>query len=137
MEEIDDLNKFLDSHRIIQVDKTLAAENGSGYYVFCITFDDKRGQNDFTRKSIDYKEVLSDEEFIVFSQLREIRKQTAEKFGRPVYTVFTNEHLAKMVTGKVHTLEGMRKIDGIGDGKITDYAEVFLGFLQTVYKKEP
>ena len=45
---------------------------------------------------IDYKEVLDEKTFALFSKLREKRKVLAEKDAVPVYSVFTNEQLAQM-----------------------------------------
>jgi superfamily II DNA helicase RecQ len=39
----------------------------------------------------------------------------------PVYAVFTNEQLAKMVTGGVVTKAALEKIDGVGEAKATKY----------------
>ena len=122
----------------MQVDKTLATDGGSSFYVFCIAYDEKNPQHSAnSRNAVDYKEVLNDEDFAVFSKLRELRKECAEQFGRPVYAVFTNEQLAKMVTGKVYKPADMRKIDGIGESKMADYSKRFLDFLQSVYSLEP
>ena len=49
---------------------------------------------------------------------------------------FTNEQLAKMVTGKVYKPADMQKIDGIGESKMADYSKRFLDFLQSVYSLE-
>lgn len=49
---------------------------------------------DFKEKpKIDYRDILKPEDFTIYSKLREIRKEIAEKNGVPVYTVFTNEQL--------------------------------------------
>jgi hypothetical protein len=52
---------------------------------------------------VDYREVLSAQDFAVFSKLREVRKGLAEKEGVPPYTIFTNEQLAAVVRQKVTT----------------------------------
>jgi len=78
------------------------------------------------RKSrIDYKEVLNEQDFALFSKLRELRKQIAEKEGIPVYAVFTNEQLAEIVRRKVKTKTEMRKIEGIGEAKVEKYGTIF------------
>jgi hypothetical protein len=53
---------------------------------------------------VDYKEVLNEADFAVFSRLRDLRKVIAEKEAVPAYAIFTNEQLAAMVTGKVDRL---------------------------------
>ena len=133
--EVVELNKFLRSHRIIQVEKTLTKDNGTSYYVFAVSYDDNRNTANTGRNPIDYKEVLSDEDFAVFSRLRDVRKKCAEEYGRPLYTVFTNEQLAEMVRRRVNSVSAMKEIEGIGDGKIKDYGSTFLDFLKTIHRE--
>jgi hypothetical protein len=59
----------------------------------------------------DYREVLSPEEFVVFSKLREVRKQFAEKESVPAYTIFTNEQLAEMVRVLPDSATALGKLD--------------------------
>jgi superfamily II DNA helicase RecQ len=75
---------------------------------------------------VDYKEVLNEADFAVFSRLRDLRKVIAEKEAVPAYAIFTNEQLAAMVTGKVESLTEMGKIDGIGAARIEKYGAAFL-----------
>ena len=39
---------------------------------------------------VDYKTVLSPDEFVIFSRLRELRKELAELQSVPIYALFTN-----------------------------------------------
>ena len=82
------------------------------------------------KSRIDYKEVLSPEDFELFSRLRELRKSIADVEGIPPYAVFTNEQLAEMARTKVKTKSDMSKINGIGDAKMKKYADRFLGAMQ-------
>ncbi len=51
----------------------------------------------------DYKELLNPEDFAVFAHCAEPRKAIAQAEAVPVYTVFTNEQLAQMVTNRVRS----------------------------------
>jgi superfamily II DNA helicase RecQ len=90
------------------------------------------GTADRAKRGVDYKEVLSAEDFAVFAKLRDLRKEMAEKEGVPPYAVFTNEQLAAMVTTKADTQAALAKIDGIGSARIEKYAAAFLEALKTV-----
>lgn len=83
-----------------------------------------------TRKSIrnriDYKEILSEDEFVIFSKLRDLRKQVAQTQAVPVYAIFTNEQLANMVQQQVKTKTDLENITGVGDGRIEKYGNQFL-----------
>lgn len=54
---------------------------------------------------VDYMKILSQEEFSVFSKLRELRKAVAAKDGVPLFVVFTDEQLAlieRPFQGRLH-----------------------------------
>ncbi len=78
------------------------------------------------KKQKDYKEILSPEDFALFCSLREWRKGQAEKDQVPVYTIFTNEQLAKMSTNRPDTLPRLQEIEGIGQARVQKYGEAVL-----------
>jgi hypothetical protein len=117
-----ELNRFLGSHRVIGVEKHLVTTGGTGpVWVFCVEYlrgpaPEGRGSGGNATPKVDYREVLSPEDFAVFSRLREVRKGLAEKDGVPPYSVFPNEQLAVMVRQRVADTAGLEKIDGVGCG---------------------
>jgi len=92
----EELNRFLRAHRAVSVQKELVQDGQAAYWCFCIEYltgvpaSDERGRG---RSRIDYKAVLSEEDFAVFARLRDIRKQLAADDAIPVYAVCTNEHI--------------------------------------------
>lgn len=78
----------------------------------------------------DYKELLSPEDFAVFVKLRDLRKEIAQADAVPVYAIFTNEQLARMVETRVTSAAGLEAIAGVGDARIAKYGERFLACLQ-------
>jgi superfamily II DNA helicase RecQ len=80
---------------------------------------------------VDYREVLAEAEFVIFSRLRDLRKAIADKEAVPAYSIFTNEQLAAMVTGKVDSISGMEAIPGIGAARVGKYGEAFLALLKS------
>jgi superfamily II DNA helicase RecQ len=129
--DLDELNTFLRSHRIYQVEKQFLADAQGASWCFCIEYDAQvpvKGKH-----TVDYKEVLSEKEFAVYSKLRDIRKESAAEHNVPLYAVFTNEQLAAMVKNRTATLQHMGKIEGVGESKVEHYGERFVTFLQTVF----
>ena len=124
-----ELNRFLRAHRVVSVHKELVQSAGGPFWCLCIEYllgapsadNDQRG-----RRRVDYKEVLSGEDFAVFAKLRGIRKELAGEEGVPVYAVCTNEHLAEMARSRAKTLADLKKIDGFGDAKAEKYGEALL-----------
>ncbi len=75
---------------------------------------------------MDYKNVLSEEHFKVFSQLRAYRKQIAEQDAVPAYAVFTDAELALLAQSADLTEQSMLKIDGIGKKRVEKYGALLI-----------
>jgi len=121
-----ELNGFLRSHRVLFVERHFVADGSRSFWTVCVEYLDGGGgasaqSNGARKKRVDYMEVLPPEEFAVFARLRETRKKLAEAEAVPPYVVFTDEQLAAMVTGKVNSVAGLRKIDGVGEAKAKKY----------------
>jgi superfamily II DNA helicase RecQ len=78
---------------------------------------------------VDYKEVLTPEQFLVFVRLRDLRKEVAAREAVPVYNVFTNEQLAEIVKRGCTSLAQMQEVEGIGEARVGKYGEIFLSAL--------
>ena len=93
----------------------------------------KRGHSQSTERKakIDYKEVLSEEVFIIYNNLRECRKIIAEQESVPVYAVFTNAELAKIAALETLTTENLQSIKGIGKNKSEKYGKLVLDCYQS------
>lgn len=141
-ESATELNTFLNSHKVLAVERRWVDQGSSSFWSFCIDYVsgvgsqkiDKRSNSE--RNKIDYKEVLKPEEFAIFAKLRDRRKEIAEKEGVPVYAIFNNEQLAKMVQTRATTRAALAKIDGIGEAKLEKYAAAMLELLTPAGKTE-
>lgn len=78
------------------------------------------------RERVDYKEVLSPDDFALFARLRDWRKAAAEKEGVPVYAVLTNGQLAAIATKRPGTAAQLREVEGVGEAKAGRYGEAVL-----------
>lgn len=125
-----EMNAFLRSHRVLAVKKEFVADGENSFWTFCVEYLDgaQPGSQSSGQRApkVDYKEVLKPDEFEVFSRLREWRKTVAEQEGVPVYAVLTNEQLAQMVQKRVRTKAGMKEIEGVGEARISKYADALL-----------
>jgi superfamily II DNA helicase RecQ len=132
----EELNKLLRGGRIASVRKEFVANGEDSFWAFCIEYLDGALGADKGRGAvgpkIDYKEVLSADDFAVFSKLRDLRKTLAEKEAIPAYSIFTNEQLAAMVTGKVDSLTAMGTIPGVGAARLDKYGTTFLAVMKNV-----
>ena len=137
---LEEMNRFLRSHRVLAVEKHLIGGPENPTWAFCAEFlersviepADRRGE-----PKVDYKQVLKPEDFAVFSKLREVRKAIAEKEAVPAYAVFTNEQLAAMVQSRVQTAGALEKVEGIGPSRVEKYGAVVLAVLTAAWPATP
>ena len=91
--DLEELNQFLASQRIATASHHVVAHSAGTMLVFVVEYVDSAPQSSSGRPpKVDYREVLSPEDFTVFDALRVLRKQFSEKDGVPVYAIFSNAH---------------------------------------------
>ncbi|MCC6414024.1 MAG: HRDC domain-containing protein [Saprospiraceae bacterium] len=122
----EDLNAFLRSKKILQVEQHLVSLQDAAYWCFAVRYLESGGPGELNKPRIDYKEVLDEATFARFSKLREIRKKVAQEEAIPAYAVFTDEELAGLAQLEKLTAETMRSIKGIGEKKVERYAKYFI-----------
>jgi len=136
----DELNGFLRSHRIVNVEKRLLdGERGTGW-LFLVEYSaavsDSRTPSSPSQQRVDYREILNAADYALFDKLRSLRKEAADKQGLPVYAVFTNEHLAAMVRKRPQTLKDLLAIPGIGESRVKQFGDRFLkAFEKAAFEK--
>ena len=122
--ELEDLNAFLASHRVASVAQEWVQGPAGPMLVFLVqTLDGPRPATRASESRIDYRAVLDDDQFQLFSRLRDERKKIAHEEGIPVYAVFSNAQLAEIVKSKATTAEELRAIDGLGKARVERYGE--------------
>lgn len=122
----DELNAFLCSHRVVSTERKFVDVGRNSYWAICVDYianstNATSSRLNLGRNRIDYKSILSAEEFTVYLKLRDWRKTTAIQEAIPVYSLFHNEHLAQMVQHRCSTIEDMLAIDGLDQNKVTKY----------------
>ncbi len=123
----EELNVFLRSKRVLMVDKAFA-DTG---WTFCVEWiEGGKVQSSKSKPKVDYREILSVEEFSLFSKLRDKRKQLASRDGVQVYTIMTNEQLAELVRKNINTIEGFKEISGVGESRLKKYGMEFIKVIE-------
>ncbi|WP_289189133.1 DNA helicase RecQ [Xylanibacter rodentium] len=65
------------------------------------------------------------------SMLRDLRKKVSKKMGRPPYVIFQDVSLEQMATDYPVTLDELKNIQGVGEGKIKQpYAKQFVDLIK-------
>ncbi|MCB1776807.1 MAG: HRDC domain-containing protein [Candidatus Competibacteraceae bacterium] len=130
----EELNRFCAKQRLVSVDKQFVQNAEQSYWAFCIGYlDGQEGSKAATKGKIDYREVLNEQDFALFSRLRTLRKELADGEGIPIYAVFTNEQLAALVQRRVQSAAALREIAGVGESRIEKYGDAFLRLLREVF----
>ena len=80
---------------------------------------------DANKTKVDYREVLDEATFKIFSKLREIRKKIATDEGLPAYAIFTDEELSNIAKLEEIAASKIQTIKGIGEKKVEKYAQRF------------
>lgn len=126
-----DLNQFLAQHRIVSLKNKLVREPGGSYWAVSVTYQESQGgkPQQQGRKKVDYMEILPREDFVVFAELRQLRKQFASKEGVPPYRVFTDQQLAALVQRRVRTPSQMEAVSGVGPATVEKYGDAFIARL--------
>lgn len=127
----EELNRFLRSHKILEVDRQMVVLDNSAYWSFAVSYLPGGASANPSMASkharIDYKKLLDSETFERFNNYRSIRKKVAQSEGVPVYTIFTNHELAEMAKLDYPiTSKELLNIPGVGHGKVEKYATYFI-----------
>jgi len=131
----EELNRFLVSVRVVNIHREFVDQGGNSFWSVAVEYltpgtdkpSDSKGKG---KPKVDYHEILSSEDFAVFAKLRDWRKETAEKEGAPVYTVFTNEQLAKIAEKCITAKNALLEIDGIGEARVGKYGDAVISIVK-------
>ena len=130
------LNAFCAQRRVMTIEKHFVAIGTESYWSLCVTYIEGSAQTiaqlaNNRRDRVDYREVLGEQDFAVYAQLRNLRKSLSEQEGVLAYALFTNEQLAEMVTRRVRTEAELAKVEGVGKARLEKYGGVFVQLLKT------
>jgi len=125
-----EMNAFLSGHRVLEVEQKFFQNENGGYWTFCVRYINggvpPASAHGYSNKKIDYREILNDKDFAVFSKLRAIRKELAAADGSPAYVVFTDEELANIARLPELTEQAMLGVQGVGEKKAAKYGKTLI-----------
>lgn len=120
----EELNRFLRSHKILEVENHLISNEYGASWCFCVKYIESLWMpNQGDRTKTDYKSELDAETFEVFSKLREARKQLAAEDAVPAYAICTDHELATIAKLKDVTVEKLKTVKGFGEKKLEKYGD--------------
>jgi len=124
----EEMNKFLRSHRILEVRQEFLQIQNSAYWSFCISYIQGEYANTYKGKKekVDYKSILDESTFAKFEKLRKIRRDIATKDAVPAYAVFIDAELAEMAKLSDLTENAIKGIKGIGIKRTEKYGKLLV-----------
>lgn len=136
--QTDEMNAFLRGHKIVSVEKHFAANEHNAYWAFCVQYilGIPKQSVSTKKEKTDYKDILDEKTFAIFSELRKIRKQLATEDAVPAYAVFTDAELAEISKLKELTTAALKTITGIGEKKIEKYGRLMLEEYKKIINNE-
>lgn len=142
-EATEELNAFIAGHRVAHIERKWIDQGTQSAYVFCVEYvlasptRDGNPRSQLSRNRIDYKTILTPDEFTIFSLLRELRKELSQQEGVPVFALFSNEQLAQIVQRRCASKADLLGIEGIGEAKVEKYSEKLLATLSKFASPPP
>jgi superfamily II DNA helicase RecQ len=125
---IEEMNRFLRGNKVIHVEKQFVTLENCAYWSFCIHYTGMETKDGYVsselKGKIDYKSVLDEARFAIFSKLRVYRKKIAENDAVPAYAVFTDAELSEIAKLDEITEKKMLSIQGIGEKRMEKYGKV-------------
>jgi superfamily II DNA helicase RecQ len=127
----EELNLFLRTNKIIEIEKHLVQTSDSAYWCIYISYILSGSYENTIKEKIDYMKILEPGIFARFSKLREIRKKIASDDGVSAFVVFTDAELAEISKLQELSLGKLKTIKGIGDKKAEKYGEILIKMFNT------
>ena len=124
--QVDGLNRFLSTHRVTSIERQFVSDGANSFWSICVTFESgDPPQTSIQQKGrVDYRDVLTEEQFSIFAKLRVLRKELSERDKVPPYSIFNNEHLAEVVRRRGQDRSGTGFLDSRSQ-TATDYGGLF------------
>lgn len=117
-----EFNAFLSNARVLETEQHFYQNEKGAAWCFCVRYlpGESSNRSLFNRKT-DYKEILEQKQFAVFSRLREIRKELAANDVVPAYAVFTDAELAEIAKLPEISEKTVLKVSGIAQKRMEKY----------------
>jgi len=134
-----EMNRFLSGQKVLEIEQHFYQNEKGAFWSFCVRYinnSNKNFQNLSVRQKTDYKEILNENEFLIFSKLRECRKIIAANDAVPAYAVFTDEELAGIACLPVIEIGKLIAVKGIGDKKVEKYGSQLIELFKSKIEKD-
>lgn len=130
----EEMNSFIRSHKVLTVQREFVSNGMQSYWCCCVEFIEGGkpigAEREHGKGKVDYREILSSDEFARFALMRECRRELATTDDVPPYVIFLDEHLAKLAKLERLSLSDLKSLPGIGEQKTSKYGKRFLELME-------
>ncbi|MBN2891589.1 MAG: HRDC domain-containing protein, partial [Bacteroidales bacterium] len=123
------INNFCLNKKVHNIKSEFFSQNNKTFWSVAITYDE------ILKPEEKPKQELTETQKKLYQKLREWRAGRAEKDGIPVFLVAKNIQLEEIVKNKCVSLECLKNIKGIGNGKTSKYGNEIINLVKTFYEQ--
>ena len=126
-EELEKINKFLRGNKILEIDRQfyVTSDHVAHWSLFVTYLPSQQPDRELEqREKVDYKNVLSPDDFEKFMRLRSLRRALAVEDAVPAYAVFTDKELSQIAQLPSVELSLLKQISGIGEKRLEKYGKL-------------
>lgn len=136
--EEDIVNKFLRSVRVLEIKRELICLKENAYWAISVLFLPHNNEPALIvpKGKVDYKDLLSDEQFSKFCEFRKVRKRIADEEALPAFAIFTDYELAEISKLEEISVQNLKQIKGIGNKKIEKFGNRFCELISSSSENE-
>ena len=130
----DNLNNFLDSV-IVKKTSTELVNGQPNFWSNLVFFDEQKAEKQektSDKISVTDDNELTEDEKIIFSNLKQWRQDKATQLNIPNFMVCHNTELMTIAKVKPQTLDDLSKIKGFGGQKIAKFGDDILALLNSI-----
>mgnify|MGYP002624231077 CR=1 FL=1 len=124
-----ELNRFLRGHRIVKVEQHFMADDALWAFLVCYLDGEQKESTPAAHRSgerFDPAKELTGEQLVRYQRYAAVRLQLARRDNVKAFVVFTNRELGELAKQDSLTLDTLRRVDGVGDARISQYGEDFV-----------
>ena len=145
MESFDDsrLCEFLAGKELVRWEAHFITTKNDHYWTILVEYvptapgsPKSLGSEGTKKRNESYKDIMTEQDWPLFTNLREWRGETSKKEGVPPYILFTNLQLAKIAVTRPTSLNALQGINGIGKAKREKYGNDVLRIVENFDQQE-
>ena len=134
-----DLRDFLKDKEVLSVRDHFFVKDETPYLTVIATYnllrpeaeEPARSERSARDRRDAWRELLEEQDWPIFNELRDWRNKQAREEGIPAYVICTNRQLADIAHRKPDSLSKLATVEGLGKAKLDRYGAAILKIVET------